>query len=90
MLTFQGFFLKDNNDKKPFHAGQKVNSKKKKKQEMPIPCRSQKVNVKEEEYLTSKAQKIRKVISTTCVNAENKPKSLNSYISKEPKDVIKE
>lgn len=90
MLTFQGFFLKDNNDKKPFHADQKVNSKKKEKQEMPISCRNQKVNVKKEEYLTSKAQKIQKVISTTCVNAENKPKSLNSYVGKELKDIIKE
>lgn len=56
MPIFQGFFLEDNNDKESeFFMGQKVNSKKKEKQEISISYKSQKVNARVEEYLTFKA-----------------------------------
>ena len=91
MSTFQGFFLEDNDDKEQeSHAGRKVNSEREEEQEMPIPCRSQKVNAREKEHPTSRAQKSRKVTSTTRVDAENKPKSLNPCAGKEPKDAIRE
>ena len=57
---------------------------------MPIPCRSRKVNAREEEHPTSRAQKSQKVTSTTHINAENEPKGLNPYIGKEPKNAIRE
>lgn len=57
---------------------------------MPILCRSQKVNARKEEHPTFKAQKSWKIIFITCVNAQNKPKDLNSCVGKEFKDVIKE
>ena len=91
MPTFQGFFLENNNDKEPeSHAGQKVNSKREEDQEILILCRSQKVNIREEEHLTSGAQKSQKVTSTTHVDTENKPKSLNPYAGKKSKVVIRE
>ena len=91
MPTFQEFLLENNDDKEPeSHAGQKVNSERGKDQEMPIPRRSRKVNVREEEHPTFRAQKSRKVISTTHVDTENQPKGLNPCIGKEPKDAIRE
>lgn len=57
---------------------------------MPITRRSQKVNIREEEYLTFKAQKSQKGTSTTHVDTENEPKSLNFYIGKESKNAIRE
>ena len=78
MPIFQGFFLEDNDDKeRESHAGQKVNSKREEEQEIPILCRSQKVNARKEEHPTSRAQKSRKVPSTTHVDVKNKPKGLN-------------
>ena len=91
MPTFQGFLLEDNNEKEPeSHAGRKVNSGRKKEQEMLIPCKNQKVDTREGEHSTSKVQKSRKVTSTTCVNAENEPKGLYSCVGKLSKDAIKE
>lgn len=55
---------------------------------MIIPYRDQKVDARQEEHPTSKAQKSQKVISTTHVNTENKPKSLHYYTCKLPNDVI--
>ena len=57
---------------------------------MLIPCKSRKVNAREEEYPTSRAQKSRKVPSTTRVDTEKEPKGLNPCAGKEPKDTIKE
>ena len=91
MPTFQGFLLEDNDDKEPkSHAGRKVISKREEDQEMPIPRRSQKVNARNEEHPTFRAQKSQKVTSTTRIDAENKPKGLNPCADKEPKDAIRE
>lgn len=91
MPTFQGFLLEDNDEKEPeSHADQEVNSEREEEQEMPIPRRGQKVDAREEEHPTSRAQKSRKVISTTRVNAENKPKGLHPCTGKLPKDAIRE
>ena len=91
MPTFQVFFLKDNNEKKPeSHTSQKVNSKREEKEKMPVPYRGQKVDVREEKHPTSRAQKSQKVMSTTCINAENEPKDLHPYIGQLAKDEIRE
>ena len=81
MPIFQRFLLEDNNEKKPeFHTGQKVISKKEEEEKMPVPCKGQKVDIREEEHLASKAPKSRKVMFTTCINAESEPKDLHPYV----------
>lgn len=56
MPTFQKLLPEDNNNKEPeSHEGQNVNSKKEGKQEILIPYKSQKVNVKKEKHPTFKA-----------------------------------
>lgn len=57
---------------------------------MLISCKSRKINAKEEEYLTFKAQKSQIIISTTYIDVENQAKSLISYINKKSKDIIRE
>lgn len=84
------FLLEDNNDKElEIYADPKVNSIKEEKQEMSILCNSQKVNTREKKYLTFKTQKSWKFIFTTCINARNKPQSLNCYNGKVFKNSIK-
>lgn len=91
MPTFQEFLLEDNDEKEPeSHAGRKVNSGREEEQEMPIPRKDRKVDAREEEHSTSRAQKSRKVTSTTRVNAENEPKGLYPCAGKLPKDAIRE
>lgn len=58
-------------------------------QKMLIPCKGQKVNIREIEHLTFKAQKSWTVTSTTYVNTENKPKDLHPYINKLIIDMIR-
>ena len=89
--TFQGFLLKDNNEKKSeSHAGQKINCIRDEEQKMPILCTDQKVDVREEKHPASKAQKSWKVIFTTYINIENKPKNLHSYVGKLANNAIRE
>lgn len=58
MPTFQRFLLKDKDKKEPkSYAGQRVNSGREKKQEMPIPRKNRKVDARKEEHSTFKAQK---------------------------------
>lgn len=90
MPTFQRFLLENNNKKEPkSYKDQKVNSRREEKQEMPIPCKHQKVDTKKEDYSNSKAYKGQKVKFTTCINAENESKSLYLFASKLPKDAIR-
>ena len=56
MPTFQGFLLKDDDEKKSeSHAGQKINRIREEEQKMSILCIDQKVDIREEKHLASRA-----------------------------------